>query len=277
VTITSAVTDAGCGIYQMNFIQGDGSWIGLMPYAASYPGLTIDTSVQGVITVHARFRDQLGNMTPVTDTIVYDSLLPATSAITSITAGIGGQIYVYKTIIYLRGTVIINANAVDDTGGSGIATVEFYDGLVLLGTDTSSPYSYSWTTSGSGVHANIHMIAYDNAGNTLASAAVSRTTDNISPSGDFVIGSNDPDATTTRDMTLYISYTDTGSGIYQMRFKNESLKWSTWVAYARTYTWTLSLNYGVKTVYAEFIDHVGNVTSHTDTISYQRLIILPPK
>jgi len=38
-------------------------------------------------------------------------------------------------------TVAINAAATDNVG---VTKVEFYDGTLLLATDTSSPYSYSW-------------------------------------------------------------------------------------------------------------------------------------
>ncbi|MNE77862.1 Chitodextrinase precursor [compost metagenome] len=40
-------------------------------------------------------------------------------------------------------SITINATAADADGT--ISKVEFYNGATLLGTDTSSPYSYSWT------------------------------------------------------------------------------------------------------------------------------------
>src|SRR5690606_15701802 len=40
-------------------------------------------------------------------------------------------------------SVSIGANAADSDGK--IAKVEFYNGTTLLGTDTSAPYSYTWT------------------------------------------------------------------------------------------------------------------------------------
>src|SRR5688572_1060609 len=44
----------------------------------------------------------------------------------------------------VSGTITLAANAADNAGGSGVARVEFYfDGSVLVGSDTTSPYSLS--------------------------------------------------------------------------------------------------------------------------------------
>jgi hypothetical protein len=75
------------------------------------------------------------------------------------------------------GTVNIAANATD---ASGIARVEFYVDGVLKSTDTASAYSYAWvtTTATNGSH-SLTARAYDTAGNTTTSAAVSVTVNNV--------------------------------------------------------------------------------------------------
>ena len=67
-------------------------------------------------------------------------------------------------------TVAINATAADAVG---VTRVEFYDGATLLGTDTTSPYSWSWaiTSANNGSH-SLTAKAYDAAGNVGTSAAV---------------------------------------------------------------------------------------------------------
>ncbi|MGI5230393.1 cellulose binding domain-containing protein [Actinoallomurus sp. CA-142502] len=57
-----------------------------------------------------------------------------------------------------------------ETGGS-IAKVEFYDGSTLLGTDTTSPYAYTWAGVPAGAH-TLTARAYDAAGASATSAAV---------------------------------------------------------------------------------------------------------
>ena len=81
-----------------------------------------------------------------------------------------------------RGTrVTVSASATDLATGSGspsgIASVTFYDGTKQLGTDTSSPYSISWTINNSvalGTH-TLKAVATDAAGNSTTSATVTIT------------------------------------------------------------------------------------------------------
>ena len=60
----------------------------------------------------------------------------------------------------------VSANA-SDTDGT-IAAVEFYAGCTLIGSDTSSPYSVSWSNAPAGTH-TLTAVARDNAGATTTS------------------------------------------------------------------------------------------------------------
>src|SRR5512145_3219953 len=74
----------------------------------------------------------------------------------------------------VSGLVEIAAAASDDTG---VFKVVFYVDQVLVGTDTSSPYSCSWNSEGAGT--GTHLVsakAYDDAGNMGVSSYVSVTT-----------------------------------------------------------------------------------------------------
>lgn len=70
-------------------------------------------------------------------------------------------------------TITLNATASDNVG---VTKVEFYDGNTLLGTDTSSPYSFAWaiTSANNGSH-SLMAKAYDAVGNIGTSSAVTRT------------------------------------------------------------------------------------------------------
>src|SRR3989344_1256105 len=72
-------------------------------------------------------------------------------------------------------TVTIGASATDIDGS--IAKVDFYSGATLLGTDTTSPYSYSWVNAPAGNY-SITATATDNQGATASSTSV-----NVSVSG----------------------------------------------------------------------------------------------
>ena len=71
----------------------------------------------------------------------------------------------------------LGATAAD--GDDGVAKVEFFDGSTLLGEDTSSPYSLSWTPAATGAH-SITARATDTRGAATTSTAVNVT---ITPPG----------------------------------------------------------------------------------------------
>jgi beta-lactamase superfamily II metal-dependent hydrolase len=93
-----------------------------------------------------------------------DTILPTTS-ITSPTAGAN-----------VSGTISVAATAADNVG---VTKVELYLDGSLQGTDTTSPYSWSWntTTASSGSH-SLTTKAYDAALNVGASTAVNVTVTN---------------------------------------------------------------------------------------------------
>jgi hypothetical protein len=84
----------------------------------------------------------------------------------SITAPANGATYTAPA------TVVINATAADSDGT--VSKVDFYQGSTLLGTDTTSPYSYTWTNVAAGSY-SLTADATDNGGATTTSAAVGIT------------------------------------------------------------------------------------------------------
>ncbi len=69
-------------------------------------------------------------------------------------------------------TITITANASDSDGN--VTKVEFFQGSIKLGEDTSNPYEYSWTNVSSGGY-SITAIATDNLGATTTSSAIAIT------------------------------------------------------------------------------------------------------
>jgi hypothetical protein len=82
----------------------------------------------------------------------------------------------------LSAAATLSASASDNVG---VTKVDFLVDGVLKNTDTTSPYSFSWdtTTATNGSH-SLQAKAYDAAGNTTTSSAVSVTVSNACPSGD---------------------------------------------------------------------------------------------
>ncbi len=82
----------------------------------------------------------------------------------ALTSPAAGATYSAGATIPLAAT----ASAADD---ASISKVEFYDDTTLLGTDTSAPYAFSWTSVPAGDH-SLYAKAYDSQGATAESTPV---------------------------------------------------------------------------------------------------------
>ncbi len=111
----------------------------------------------GPQTVYARAYDFVGN---TLDTATINFTVDYTPPTVAMTAP--------ATNSTVSGITVLAATATDT---NGINRVEFYrDTNTLLGTDTTSPYTYSWQTQtvGNGLH-TLFVKAYDRAGNVTSS------------------------------------------------------------------------------------------------------------
>ncbi len=172
-TITVTATDSASSVSKVElYIDGAlKTTLTSSPYsyAWSTSGVTL-----GSHTISAKAYDAFNNVaTSATNTV---TLADQTAPTTSITAPTGGTT--------VKGTVTVNANAADNTGGTGISKVELYVDGTLNATDTASPYSFSWnSTTATNASHSLTVKAYDGASpvNTATSSAVSVTVDNSAP------------------------------------------------------------------------------------------------
>lgn len=173
VGVSVTASDAASSVSKVEvYIDGAlKSTLTTSPY--SYSWNTSGVSL-GSHTIQAKAYDSFNNVGTSTTTSV--TLADQTAPTTSITAPSGGST--------VHGTVTVNANAADNTGGTGISKVELYVDGALNATDTATPYSFSWnsTTATNAAH-SLTVKAYDGASpaNVATSAAVSVTVDNSAP------------------------------------------------------------------------------------------------
>ena len=120
-----------------------------------YVGLAVTSHSSGVLTT-ATFSNITVRSTP-------SSNQPPSVTITAPASG---------ATFTAPGTIAIAASA-SDPGGS-VSQVQFFAGSTLLGTDTTSPYTYSWTNVAAGSY-SLTAVARDNQGATRTSAAVAVT------------------------------------------------------------------------------------------------------
>ena len=152
-------------------------------------------------------------------------------------------------------TVTINANAADSDGT--ITKVDFYQGATLLGTDTTSPYSFAWTNVAAGSF-SLTVKATDNAGAVTTSAAVAITVN--AGSGPTTVSFQDGvnGYAGTRDTTIRSDATTTNYGTTTTLLVDGSPD------YASLIKWDLSSIPAGKTVTAVTISlNVVDVTTGT--------------
>jgi thermitase len=79
---------------------------------------------------------------------------------------------------YVRGSIAVTASA-SDSGGS-VSGVTLLANGVVVGTDTTAPYSVTWNSAGAPRRSALTMVAVDNVGHTAA-ADVAVVADNTAP------------------------------------------------------------------------------------------------
>jgi chitodextrinase len=143
-----------------------GSEVTASPYVINW---NTSGASNGAHSLTAVARDASGNTkTSAAVSVTVDNAAPSVS-ISSPASG--------STV---NGTLTINVNSSDNTGGSGVSKVELYVDGVLNSTDATSPYSFSWNSIGKdGAHTLVAK-SYDKltAANIGTSTSVPITVNN---------------------------------------------------------------------------------------------------
>ena len=158
------------------------------PYAVAWTGARV-----GTYTLTARaFDDDGASRTSAGVRVSVRSAqnqLPAVSVTRPLTG----------TTFTAPASVTISATASDADGT--IVGVDFYVGSQLMGTDTTSPYSASWTNVAAGTY-SLTARARDNSGGTRTSGAVAVTVNGAAPRPTKVVFVSSSDHTT--NVTSYV-------------------------------------------------------------------------
>jgi len=166
VTITATATASAGSISQVSFYQG-GTPLNTdfsSPYSYTWNSVAAGSYA---LTAVAQDSYSLTN-TSSTVNIIVDA--PPT---VSITSPLNGATFTAPA------SVTINANASDSDGT--VSKVEFYQGATPLGTDSTSPYAYTWTGVAQGSY-SLTAKAYDNYNIPTTSTAVNITVNPALPS-----------------------------------------------------------------------------------------------
>ena len=161
VSITATASDADGSVQRVEFYV-DGAKVG---EDAASPYDYVWASAEGVHTVSAKAIDNRNAVTTSGNISVIINGKP-TITLTAPTSG---------TTADPPATLQLSANASDF---DGVASVEFFADGASINIDTTSPYAYTWSNVGSGVHA-IYAVARDVQGGAATSATSSVTVSKI--------------------------------------------------------------------------------------------------
>jgi len=169
----------------------------------------------------------------------------------SLTTPVSGATFTAPT------TIAMAATATDSNGT--VAKVDFYAGTTLVGTDTTSPYAYTWSGAAAGSYA-IKAIATDNSGATTTSAAVNITVSgNVAPTVSMTSPSNGASFVAGVLVTFAATAADTGGTIQKVQFYLGTTLIATDTTSPYSTTWPAVV--GSHSVNAVATDNQGAVTS----------------
>ena len=257
VTINASALDTDGSIALVEFYEG-GFFLGSDTTAPF--SFTWTNAPAGNYALTARATDNLGAVTtsaPVNITIQPGANSPPT---VSITAPADGATFTAPA------SVTINADAAD--GDGSVTKVDFYNGATLLGTDTTSPYSFSWTSVPAGSY-TLTAKATDNFGATTTSAVVGITVNpagNTPPIVSLTAPADGATYTAPASVVLNASASDPGGSVAKVEFLADGTVISTDLTSPYSFTWT-NVPAGTYALTARATDNLGaQTTSSTATI-----------
>jgi hypothetical protein len=267
VTLTLTAADAiySLGSLQMQFSNDNVTWSTFETFAASkswnmtsgYGGNATNTSAK---YVYYRVRDPLGNTSgSYYDYIGYDTVVP-----------VAGTISINSAATYTTSASVTLTLASWTDATSGVYQMHFSNNASSWSAweayaTTRSAWDVTSATYGGNTGNGskyVYVQVKDNAGLIYSYTYDGIIYDNIAPSGTFTIESGNPATSTWTDGYLLFSITDATSGMYQRRLSNDNATWSAWETYTSSRAaWYLTPRNGLKTVYAQFKDNAGNISS----------------
>ncbi len=259
VGLAASASDTGSGVSRVEF-RVDGVLVGTdtsAPYTATW---NASGAAAGTHTVTATAVDGAGNSasSSVTVGVVVPDTTPPTVSLTSPASG-----------ATVSGSVALAASAAD--AGSGVSRVEFRVDGVLVGTDTSAPYTATWNASGAsaGTH-TVSATAVDGAGNSASSSvtvSIAAPADTTPPA--VAITSPAPGATITGAVTIAASGSDAGSGMARVDFTVDGVVVFSDTSAPYSVAWDPSAYAaGAHTISARGYDLAGNSSSASIQVNY---------
>ncbi len=247
VSIAAAAADSDGTVAKVEFYNGT-SLLGTdtsAPYSYSWSNVSA-----GEYSITAKVTDNKGAVTS-SEAVKITVMANANPTISLTSPSTGTQFKVGET-------VSITAAAADSDGT--VAKVEFYNGTSLLGTDTSAPYSYSWTNVSAGEY-SITAKATDNKGAVTTSEAVKITVmANASPTISLTSPSTGAQFKVGKTVSITAAAADSDGAVAKVEFYNGTSLLGTDISVPYSYSWT-NVSAGEYSITAKATDNKGAVTT----------------
>jgi len=214
------------------------------PYSLAWDTRTTGNGTHS-LSVRAYDTASYVGVSPAVSVTVNNDVTPPSVAFSSPAAG-----------ATVSGTITVTTTVSDNVG---VTRAELYDGTILVGTDSYSPYSFSWATRSvpNGSHV-LTLKAYDAAGN-IGTVERTVTTDNDFTAPTVAVTAPTEAAAVAGTVTLTASASDDRSAIARVEFylDNSLLGTDTTAPYSLNYNTRAQTN-GAKVITAKAVDAVGN-------------------
>ncbi len=179
---------------------------------------------------------------------------PNVLPIVNITAPVSGASFIAPASITLK------ANASDNDGS--ISKVEFYNGATLLGTTTTSPYTYAWNAVAVGTY-TVTAKAYDDVNASTVSGAITFTVkNNTLPVVNISAPVDGANYIGPITIPLTATASDADGGISKVEFYNGNTLLGSVITAPYTYSW-VNVAVGAYTLTAKAYDDLNASTTST--------------
>ena len=252
LTCTDLPANEASGCVEQRFSNDNVTWTAWEPFAATRPWTL--SAGDGTKTVYVRYKDVAGNESAViSDNIILDTTGPV------------GTILINNGAEYTTSRdVVLNLDSND------AVEMRFWDYHVAVWT-AWEPYATikNWTLNGPDSGEKLIRVNFrDAVGNTSITSDMI-VLDTSGPEQGGITINDHAEFTNSTAVTLSITCIDFDSGCAEMRFSDDNTTWTAWEPLAASKPWLLPSLDGIKTVYAQYIDNVGNISSRIDTITLE--------
>jgi Bacterial Ig domain/Domain of unknown function (DUF5060)/Bacterial Ig-like domain/Putative collagen-binding domain of a collagenase len=252
ITINATASDSDGTVTKVEFFQGT-TLLGsdnTSPYSYTWNAVAV-----GNYTLTAKATDNSGDVTTSTAVAI---------TVTAPTANVPPTVAISSPANNAPFTtptnITINATASDSDGT--VTKVEFFQGTTLLGSDNTSPYSYTWNTVAAGNY-TLTAKATDNSGDVTTSAviaiSVSPPSGNVAPTVAITSPANNATFTTPTNITINATASDSDGTVTKVEFFQGTTLLGSDNTSPYSYTWN-TVAAGNYSLTAKATDNSGAVT-----------------